>query len=248
MRALKVKRLIAGAAGLMVAGGLGGCISLLPKTKPVQLYRFGDTVAAASAESAGAPAPRRNLGVALGPIGFPRAAVSDQLLTVTGDTAAYISGARWVSPASVLFQEDVEQAFDRQARSVKLLQRGELGQARALLRLDVRMFEARYESGPAAPPVVVVSVHADLSRLDGQALDDRTFEVRQPAGENRVAAIVQGFDQATDKVLSQIIAWTEQTAALAPAGVERTASPLRAPAVTRSTTTRSTTVSSRPPG
>jgi cholesterol transport system auxiliary component len=237
--------LIAAGTGLLLAAALSGCISLLPKSKPVQLDRFGESPAATAA-AAGAS---RTVGVVLGSIGFPRAAVGDQLLTVTGNTAAYISGARWVAPAAVLFQEDTERAFDRDARVVRLLQRGEFAQARALLRLDVRTFEARYEAGAAAAPTIAVSVHGTLSRLDGRLLADRTFEVRQPATDNRVSAIVQSFDQATSQALAQVIAWTDQTAPLAPETSETTTrAPGRAAPIRSTTTTRSTTVVTRPPG
>jgi cholesterol transport system auxiliary component len=232
-------RVIAAGAALWLAAGLGGCISLLPKSKPVQLYRFGDMPAAEAS-----PVSARGVGVVLGPIGFPREAVGDQLLAVTGNTAAYIGGARWVAPAAVLFQEDAERAFDRQAKAVRLLQRGEFGQARATLRLDVRTFEARYDAGPAAAPTIAVSLHATLLGIDSRLLDERTFEVRQPAADNRVGAIVQAFDQATTQVLGQVIGWADQVAPTAP----ETRAVAAPPPFRSTTTTRSTTVTRRPPG
>jgi len=207
-------RVAALAAGLSVAASaLSGCISLFPKAEPSQLYRFGD--AAAPAEAAAAAADAQPAGVVMGPIGFPRAAIGDQILTVTGNEAAYIKGARWVAPASVLFQEDAERSFDRLGRRARLLQRGEIGAARALLRLDVRAFEADYAAAGAAPTVSVV-VHASLSQPNGMMLDERTFQARQPAAENRVSAIVSAFDQATSQVLTGIVGWTDQVAPTAP--------------------------------
>src|SRR5690242_16860750 len=86
---------------------LSGCISLFPKTDPVALYRFE------GAQQAVAPRPGAAAAFALArvPTVFPRAAAGDRILTVTGSQVAYIAGARWVSPASALFDESVDRAF-----------------------------------------------------------------------------------------------------------------------------------------
>jgi len=229
------------AAGLALAAGLGGCISLFPKAEPAQLYQFGQNQPAAAAAQPAA-AEGQAAGVVMGPIGFPRAAIGDQILTVTGNQAAYIKGARWVAPASVLFQEATERSFDRLGRQARLLQRGEIGAARALLRLDVRAFEADY-SAPGAVPTVSVIVHASLSRPNGVILDERTFQSSQPAAENRVSAIVAAFDQATTQVLTEVVGWTDQVAPTAPMR-DLGAEPARTTTFTRSTS-RTT---SRSPG
>jgi cholesterol transport system auxiliary component len=93
------KPLLAALVAGVLAGGLGGCVSLLPKAKPAQLYRFG---AADSTPPDGAVESRSGadkIGVVLGTVGFPRASTSDGILTVTGDQTAYIAGVRWVAPA-----------------------------------------------------------------------------------------------------------------------------------------------------
>ena len=206
-------------AAAAAALALAGCVSVLPKAAPVQLYRFGADAAGpppAGATAANAP------GLVLSGVTLPRASAGDGLLTVTGDEAAYIAGARWVSPAAVLMEEAAERAFSARAGRVRLLRRNELAGASGFLTLDVHDFEARYPSSSGAPgaaPVVRVVVHAVIARRDGAFAAERTFAVDQPADANRLSAIVPAYDAAVRAVLGQVAAWADTAAqALPPAG------------------------------
>jgi cholesterol transport system auxiliary component len=209
------------AAGLALS--LGGCVSLLPKSKPAQLYSFVDAV-----EAKATPASGPASAVVLGALTFPRAATSDALLTRTGAEAAYISEARWTAPAQVLFREAVERAFDKSGR-VRILGRGELGQAAGILRIEVRTFETRYAVKDAIPTVAVVA-HARLTRVDGTFVDARDFEAETPATENRVGPIVEAYRTSTAKALGDLTAWLETNAP----------PPAARPATSTTTTTQST--------
>ncbi len=203
---MTLKRSLALAAAAVTLG-LGGCISVFPKTPPAQLYRFDDAGdAPAPAGQAPAPAGARSA-ISVGRIAFDSAASTDRILTVTGRDAAYIAAARWVSPAPTLFEQALVRAMDRTPGAPQLVPRG---LALAVLSLDVQSFETRYDQGPEAAPSVVVQVHAQLSRADTLALTgERTFLVRVPAADNRVGAIVQAYDEAVRQTLDQLIAWTE---------------------------------------
>jgi cholesterol transport system auxiliary component len=193
---------------------LSACISVLPKTKPDQLYSFGhggDAKPAAAAPST-ATAP----GVLLAAVVFPRAATGDGILTITGNQSAYIAQSRWVGPASVLFREAVERAFDRSAQRSRLISRGETGRDALVLRLDVRDFEVLYPNGVGSTPTVAVSFRARLTRPDGTAMDEKPFDVRKAAIDNRVGPIVDAFDAATSEALTGLVTWTDQTAASLP--------------------------------
>ncbi len=181
---------------------LGGCISVFPKTAPVQMYRFGDQPAGAAAPAAAAP-----VAVLKGPITFPPASGGDRILTVTGSEDAYIGGARWVAPAASLFDEALLKAFDAPG-APRLVGRGEPLAAPSTLRLDVRAFEARYP-GPTAR----VQVRATLIRnADRTLIGEKMFDVQVPAADNRQTAIVAAFDQATGQVLTGLRDWTAATA------------------------------------
>jgi cholesterol transport system auxiliary component len=188
---------------------LAGCISLLPKSTPAQLYRFGG-----NHETAPDATPASNpIGVFWGGGAFQRESAGDHILTVSGEKAAYIAGVRWVAPADVLFQQAVQRAFEAKGGPVRLLTRGAPGSSRYVLRMDVRNFEARYDAGPGGAPTVLVRVQASLVRdRDRQLVSAEVFEASVRAQDNRVGAIVQAYDSALEQVLEKAVAWTNTTA------------------------------------
>ncbi|HEX3700659.1 MAG TPA: ABC-type transport auxiliary lipoprotein family protein [Phenylobacterium sp.] len=197
-------------AAVVLAAGLSGCISLLPKNKPAQLYRFGEPVSAAPQ----APPPANAIGVFWTNGDFQRESANDRILTITGDHAAYIAETRWVAPAQVLFQQAVEAAFEAQPGHVRLVARGTPSTTDVSLRLDVRNFETRYDAGPKQAPTILVRVHALMTHeRDRTIVSEQEFEAREPARDNRVGAITGAYDRALRKVLDQVVAWTNQKAA-----------------------------------
>ena len=184
---------------------LGGCISLFPKLPPAQLYTFGVAPAPSPPPAPGA------FNVLHLSNEFTLPAEGDRILTATGTEAAYIAGSLWDSPASTLFDQAEQQAFDQSGGPARLLHRGDPATAPVALTLNVESFEARYSGDPKVPPTVVVTVHAMLtSPADRKILGDQTFVSRQPASDNRVSAIVDAFNAATADVLTQVVSWTSQ--------------------------------------
>lgn len=193
------------AGAVVVMAVLGGC-ALLSTPDPVQMYRFGGRTVAPTAEVSAAPAVQVNLRR----IDMPQAVRGDRILGVTGVEAAYVKGARWVSPAQALYAESLEAAFTAQSIRVRLVGARELTPASRSLDVDIRAFEARYDHPGAAPVVVVVAQARLLSLPDRTLAAERLFTVSQPAGANRVSAIVEAFDIATRDLNTQIVAWTDQ--------------------------------------
>ena len=202
----RLQRLIRLSAVALTAVALSGCISLFPKSKPANLYRFDYVM------PAGAAAPRatsERFGVLKLSTEFNKAAGGDRIMTVTGGAeVAYIAEARWVSPASVLFDEAVSRAFDQDGRSARLISRGEVGQSDYVLKLDVRDFQVTY-AAPKGRPSVVVNVHAVLTRsADRSVAAERTFSQTVAADDDRQAAIVRAFTVAVSGVLRDLAEWT----------------------------------------
>ena len=197
-------RLITRALAVALAAvALTGCISLFPKTDPVGLYRFGAEPVPAAKGPAGA-----QFGVLKTPTVFTRASGGDRLLTITNGEAAYIAGARWVSPASVLFEEAVARAFEADPGRARLIGRGEVAKADLVLRLEVRSFETVYVDGPKTVPEVLVQVRGVLNRNNDRALvGDQLFEARVKASSNNIGSIVEAYDGATAKVLTDVTGW-----------------------------------------
>jgi cholesterol transport system auxiliary component len=195
------------ARGLMLAAManmLSGCISLFPDTDPAQLYRFGATVPAIQESTTAEP----GFNVFLPVTGFDQAAAADRILTVTGNSAAYIKDARWVSSSVALFDSAVQRAFDTDRGPARLVSRGEATQSDYVLKLDMRTFEARYTNGQDSAPTIIVELHATLDNSKDQTIaGDHNFKAKIVASDNRVGAIVQAFDEEVDKVLGELLAW-----------------------------------------
>jgi cholesterol transport system auxiliary component len=223
------------AAVLCVAGSTAGCVSLFPKAKPSQLYRFG----VGDAQAAVAPGAR-TYNVSRAPTAFTRAASSDRILTMTGAEAAYVAGSRWVSPAVLLFDEATARTFDATPGCARLLARGDLSSPDARLRLEVRTFEVRYLDGPGTAPTAVVEANASLTRSrDREVILDRAVHIEQRAADNRVSAIVAALDEASSKALSEIAGAVNGQAAAEGCGqVADAAAPVRRTTTTTTTTTR----------
>ncbi len=218
------------AAVLAIAASLGGCVSLLPKAKPAQLYRFGTGEGTPAAQGPGAR------GVTLGDVSFPREAMGDGILTIDGTQTSYVASARWVAPATVLFRQTLDRSFDAAAPRTRLLQRGEVGRSNATLQLDVSRFEARYPA-PNAVPTVEVTLLARLAAADGAPISSQVFDVSRPAAANRVAAIVAAYDEATTEATKGLARWVEQNTP----NTSRSASTSTTTSTNSSTTSTTTT-------
>jgi cholesterol transport system auxiliary component len=193
---------------LAVAGALAGCVSLFPKAPPAQLYRFEPEITESSA-----PPSENRIPVSLSAVAFTQAGSGDRILTMTGDEAAYIEGARWVAPAESLFEEAMTRAFAGSAVATRLVERRQSASAKMVLNVTVERFEARYEAGPKAAPTVVVALRAQLIRFPDRAVvGAKSFRAEQSAADNRVSAIVAAYDQDVTSVLKDLTAWTDQTA------------------------------------
>ena len=190
---------------------LSGCISLLPKQPPVQLYRFGVPPPPPPAGSAPAAA---QFSVRAAATGFERAAAGDRILTVVGNQAAYIAKARWVTPAGTLFDAAVARAFESHLGPARLLATGEPIAADYTLKLDTRAFEARYDHGPGAAPLIVIEVYAALDPRVGPTADTRRlFHAESRATSNNIRSICAAFDTAVTQALTDLVGWVDSAGA-----------------------------------
>ena len=185
---MKNARLLAACAALSLSLGLGGCVTLFPKAKPIQLYSFGGDIG----RPGPTPAVEQTSVVATlrMSLDFTRAADREQILPTAGEANAYIADARWISPASVLFGEAAERAFETASPPIRLLQRADAGNASSTLRIEVQTFEADYQANWRGAPVVVVRVRTLLTRAGdhGPPLEGH-FESKKPVDEPRVATL-----------------------------------------------------------
>lgn len=198
----------------VIAAGLTlSACAVLKSPDPVQTYRFGATPAFAANDQASPSC--QPVTVSMRRIDFEQASRADKLLAVTGIETAYIGGARWVVPASELFESSLADGFANGAPCLKVaptLTRDALS-----LAVQVRRFETVYASAGDVPQVRV-SITASLLRPgDRSIVAEQRFEVMQDAGSNRVGSIVQAYDTATADAVRQVVQWTAVEVASAPA-------------------------------
>jgi cholesterol transport system auxiliary component len=194
---------------------LGGCGGLLGGGGSADMYRFG-SLPVADTQSAPPEAARPVLVLFVGS-NFEGAVDSDRILTVTGSQAAYVAGARWISPASELFDAATIRAFEQRAPSARLVRLRGSPLPEYALGVDVRRFEADYVAGAEAPPEIVIEARVRLMRWSDRTLIAEFPVVsREPAMENRVATIVDGFDRGTATVVARIADLTQEALARNP--------------------------------
>jgi cholesterol transport system auxiliary component len=207
-RAARITAVVAAALSLCLL--LGGCVSLLPTTKPVQLYELNPDLGGGAGPAGGA-----RVGVRLAPLQFEPAASGDRMLTIKGAEAAYIANARWVAPAQTLFETDLERAFAQHGTTARLISRIDNIPSTMTLMLDVDAFHVRYASGSA--PTVEVVLRARLLRGPNRDMVmEQTFSAAAPASSDRVSAIVEAYDAALSKALVELVAATDAQAAQTP--------------------------------
>lgn len=190
--------------------GLVGCVTLLPKTKPVQLYHLG-LEAQAGAE---APVKAAAVPVLQGAIQFNRDIAGDRLLTRQGDQAAYVADARWTMPASLMFEESLANAFMRGSGDARLISAKDPVSAKLILRLDVRALEVRYSEGSRRSPLAAVIISGLLADADKRTIVSQSaFDCQVRAKSNRVQSLVSAMNDALFDCQTKVVAWTDQTAA-----------------------------------
>lgn len=193
---------------LAAATMLSGCVgSLLGGGKPDRLYRFG---ASAMAPTPVVPTvrPRRLLTVPAAQ--FASAVAGDRILTVDGAKAAYAKDARWLSPASVLYDDAVQAALRTRVPDIGIATRATLRDTTAILSIEIDRFEAQFaDRGDAsATPTVHIEGTATLVDTHTRAVIARyPIASMQTASADNEAAIVAAFDTAATRSAAAIADW-----------------------------------------
>ena len=194
---------------------LSGCGGLLGGGGRADMYRFGNLPAADPA-AVRSEAARPAMIVYVGAT-FASAIDGDRILTVTGHQAGYVAGARWISPASDLFDVATVRAFEQRAPTARLVRLRGSPVPEYALGIDVFRFEADYAAGAEVPPEIVIEARARLVRWsDRRLVGEWQVATREPAQENRVATIVDAFDRGTNTVVTRIADHVQQTLASNP--------------------------------
>ena len=181
------QRLAVAALTFIIPLALGGCVTLLPKSQPVGLYRFGG-----SAQSRPLASQDTNaISVALDQVSFPQIAAGDRIETVDGDHVAYVAGDRWAEPARALFSEMLGNGLGGGESGFIVSPRETT--AGYLVEVEVKRFETDYSDGV---PTVAVVAHAELIRSRDHAVVGRhDFDRRLAPGGRTIAPIIAAYDR-----------------------------------------------------
>ena len=142
--------------------------------------------------------PPTQADVAIGRPDFAPGLDTDRIAVLKGRQLDYYRGARWGSRSAEVVQSMLVSSMNDQGlfRSVTA------EQARVasdyMLDIEVRHFESAYVSG--APEVHVMIIGRLIRVVDRKLVTTVTSESRAPATEERMAAVAQAFEAASQKV------------------------------------------------
>ncbi len=122
-------------------------------------------------------------------------------------TLEYFANSAWTDVAPNVVQTLIIESFDN-AGKVKGVEREGSGlRVDYLLKTDLREFQAQLYKG--TPLVARVRIHAKLVRWGTREIIASTqIERRVTLKNNKIDAIVEGFDDALGKVLKRLVTWT----------------------------------------
>lgn len=196
-------------APTIMALALVGCGNLLGGDQPVQLYRV--TPVRTFPPNLPHLPVQLLIDVPVAPAGLDTARVA---LTRSTVSIEYFADSEWTDRVPLLVHTDLLESFENSKTVNAIGQQSAELRADFILKIEVRHFEALYESSKA-PPVVWVAIMSRLvNPADGEIIAQNTFERHQAASENQVPAIIVAFDQALSAVIEEIVLWTARNPAL----------------------------------
>lgn len=193
---VNLSQLLRYGAALLVATALAACGGLRSDAAPEQIYVLNAVRPAAAPN----PVP--------GVLAVPRPAVHPGLdtdriaLKRAGNELDYYAASRWGGNLSQVLGAFALQSV---AGSFATVTSGgqRVGPAGYELLLTVRHFEAEYGNG-GAPEVRVALECLLVATAPRRVLGGCDAEVREPAGENRMAAIVLAFERAAQRAFGEV--------------------------------------------
>jgi len=189
---------------------VSACVSLIPETEPSVTYRLSS------------PAPAEQAGgewrvVRVDPPLAPRGLSGEEIAIGRSDgTLAYMANAQWISPTPRMVQTFIIETMNAQEPAIVATRPEDGVRADYELRLDLRAYEAHYDQGEEAAPLVQVRLGARLVAEDGRSLiAAHVFSSQVRASDNRGQAIIAAFERASGDVARELTVWTAEHAPLA---------------------------------
>jgi cholesterol transport system auxiliary component len=190
--------------GLLLAGAaltLAGCGSIIgPQGPPAQIYLLQPTLAAVDG-------PTVSWQLAVEQPTTVDSLNRQRIAIYRGDTMDYYADSEWTDQAPALIQTLLVQAFEKSGKISGVARDSDGLHADYLLQLELRDFEARFDTADGAPTVVVTIV-ARMLKAPGREVVATLYSSHQAhASENKIPAAVAAFNQATGETMAEIVAW-----------------------------------------
>lgn len=210
---------------LMLAAGLGGCVSVLPDAGPApDIYRLSAPMNDAARSAATLSASERlPWGIVVTAPSAPRALATDRIAVVRdGEHVSYAADARWSAPAPQMLQDYLIEAFEADAQIAAAVRPDDLVSTRFELRTEIIKFESVYpDDTMSGSPSATLSLRARLvDRQSRELVATRRIDVAEPADDNRMGAITEAFGRALEQASGQIVDWAVAQGARAASEVE----------------------------
>ncbi len=187
---------------LSIAAGLSAC-SILPASLPQDIYRLPPSSIGVSQGEPADTSLRINRPFAMDLLSSTRIVVVPE-----GNRISVYQGARWSSPAPVLWREHLLDAFHNDGRVTQLSSSAARLPAEVELGGVLRAFQVEYGAGEAE---VVIRLDAHLvNTASKQTIASRRFSVKEEVNGDQVPAVVEAFGRANDALAREIINWTLQ--------------------------------------
>jgi cholesterol transport system auxiliary component len=121
----------------------------------------------------------------------------------------YYAASGWTDRAPIMVQTLMLESFENSGKIVAVGRRAVGLRADFELRSELREFQAEYFTGKIEAHV---GIAVKLVRAAERAIVGSTaFDIRAPASEDALPAIIQAFDEALGAVLKRLVAWTLET-------------------------------------
>jgi cholesterol transport system auxiliary component len=123
----------------------------------------------------------------------------------------YFADARWSGPLDEVLQDLAVQAFHANPGLRNVSADGSVFASTYWLEIEVTDFQAEYSANLAAPTVHVHFLARVGNSADRHVLGRFEPDVRVPAADNRMTAIVDAYNRAVDQALAEIAAGAART-------------------------------------
>lgn len=122
-----------------------------------------------------------------------------------GGQIAYLGDAQWGDSLPALLQARIIQAFENASLLRRVARPGDGVSADYQLLVDIRTFGLRIT--PEGPQAVVEVAAKLIANASGRILAAQVFQAAAPAASSEGAAVALALDQASDKVMVDMVKW-----------------------------------------